>query len=86
MTGTELADIYTNARCQKIYKKNSFSFTGAKREKTGQTAAAKEAARPGRPAGGGPYGGPYRRFGPCFRGADPFSRFGEKDAGAGDPG
>jgi hypothetical protein len=85
MAGTETADIYNNARCKKISKKNRCAFTGQKGEKAGQTAA-EEAARPGRPAGGGPYGDPYRRFSACFRGAYSFPHHGKNDAGTGNPG
>jgi hypothetical protein len=78
--GTKTADIYTNVCGKKKGKKTGPQFTGEAGEKTRQAAAA-EAARPGRSAGGGAYGGPYRRFGSCVRRVYSFSYIGEKDAG-----
>jgi hypothetical protein len=76
MDGTKTADIYINAWCK---KNNPQKKAGIEKAKKAGPAAA-ETPCPGRPAGGGPDGSPYRPFGPYFRGSYFFSFFGKEDA------
>jgi hypothetical protein len=76
-----MADIYNNARREKIHKKNrpGPGFKGT--EKAGKAAEA-EAPCPGRPAGRDPHRGSDWTFGPYFRGAYFFPFSGKKRGGA----
>jgi hypothetical protein len=86
MARAKTADIYSNAQCEKIHKKNSFSRGAETGEGPGQTAEEEKAPRPGRPAGRGAHGNPYRRFGPGFRGPYFFPVSGKKNGQPRNPG
>jgi hypothetical protein len=76
MAGTKTADIYINARCKKNKPQKKAGIEKAKKA----CPAAAEVPCPGRPAGGGAHGNPYRSFGPYFRGPYFFSFFGKEKA------
>ena len=75
MAGAKTADIYNNARRKKNKPQKK---DGAEKAKKAGPAAA-ETPCPGRPAGRGAYGNPYRSFSPYFRGPYFFSFFRNED-------